>query len=125
MTIKTLFAALLFSSFTSSAFAIESSPAPVEAEAKVSCLLGMADNLDAQIILSSTADQFSILSNSSTGFTIETVYEQSPIALLMAPTEAPYLECSSETSMIMVWDNLALVNGQYFSISNATVYHGK
>jgi hypothetical protein len=130
MKFKTLAVALLLSGLASSAFALEKAPtspeveAKVEVEPKISCLLGLPENLDAQIILSSTETHFSIFSNSSTGHTIDTVYEKSPVAILMAPVEAPYLECTSEESMIMVWDNLAFVNGQYFRIDNATVYHG-
>ncbi|MBC7658085.1 MAG: hypothetical protein H7249_00100 [Chitinophagaceae bacterium] len=116
---KNLVAAVLLSlavSTTATSFAAEAA-----APGAITCLLGMADNVDAQLILTSTDDTFSIKQPSSDHHAIETVYEKSPIDLLMAPIEAPFLECKQEHVEIKVWDKVVLVNGQYYRIDNATV----
>lgn len=128
---KKLISALALLTLSSSAFAantqvVESSPvATVEAEEveKTSCILGNPENLDAQLVLTASPETFSIYTPSSTGHTIEIVYEKSEIYLFMAPTEAPILECASEKANIVVWDRIALINGQYFSLENATSIH--
>lgn len=129
---KLMIAALLLSSFATRSFAAETSEVVVAptadvvvgtdavAEEKVSCLLGIPDNLDAQLILTATESKFSIFRPSSDGHSGETIYDKAPIALFMAPVEAPIMECTSDVASIVVWERIALVNGQYFSLDNAT-----
>lgn len=115
--------ALLLSLLITANSPVQAAPAPAVETYTEHCLLGMADNLDAQLILRATELTFSIYQPSSTGHSIETLYEKAPIALFQEPTEAPFLSCQDEDAQIVVWENIALINGQYFSIENATAIH--
>ncbi|RYZ60377.1 MAG: hypothetical protein EOP07_00910 [Proteobacteria bacterium] len=128
---KNLICALGFLVLSSSAFAANTqfereaaaNAAPTEEVEKTSCILGNPENLDAQLVLTASPESFSIYTPSSTGHTIEIVYEKSEIYLFMAPSEAPILECASDKANIVVWERIALINGQYFSLENATSIH--
>lgn len=97
-------------------------------DATVKCAVNVADQDDAEVVLTSGAELFSIKLLSRISKPLEVVYEKSDISLLVRPIEAPALECIQEGISVTLWEQssfddgkyFAEVNGRYFELANGT-----